>query len=356
MSSLHYVMNPGHDRDIRLFNWLLLPPFWSSVTCNVAVLEISDACDGVIGHWFRCPSSTDEILFLVAHRGNLRWAKHTAQTTPGEWKEWRTNIPVIYEHNSANGWEYLRTGAQFGDAEWRKCKQCVDFGKLVCHDVCVAGFPENDHLNPTSREEDLRNLPVLEEPLTDANELSIRRRNYEISRKLSPFSGCSMADLPFLTRPIPTQPLCPVVEDDANFLHGGWDGSEIPVDSGKFNEYLDPPAMTAQCSISQTDEYLREVRGLDITPSCSSRPPFVELGIAESFPDNHEPRDALSVADNTLDVEIREAIGSFCSSPGGNDVSDCMGLRTFEFPSESKTAGPSIGDTGLTVAVSDVAE
>ena len=67
-SALRDTLYPGHDRDIRLFNWLFLPSMWISVTANVSILEASELGDEAIGHYFTCPSSTDEMLYLIAHR------------------------------------------------------------------------------------------------------------------------------------------------------------------------------------------------------------------------------------------------------------------------------------------------
>ena len=50
--ALHDVYTFSHGRDIRLLNCFLLPAFWESTPVSVAILEVSDGNDAVLGHWF----------------------------------------------------------------------------------------------------------------------------------------------------------------------------------------------------------------------------------------------------------------------------------------------------------------
>ena len=199
-SPIRDSLYPGQDRDIRLFNWMLLPAMWGPTTANALILEVNELSDKAIGHYFTCPTPTDDMLYLVAHRGNLRWAKPAAQTLPSEWRRWKESVPILYHHSACDGWGYLKTGASVMDAQWRKSTRCPDFDKIICTDVCVAGS-ETDMKNEDEAETtQWADLPILAEPISDARELAGRREWQSMLNLIAP-SENAMSILPWIETP-----------------------------------------------------------------------------------------------------------------------------------------------------------
>ena len=87
-SAFRDVSNCGHGRYIKLFGWFLLPALWKNIRVSVVVLEVSDDNEAMIGHKFTHPEADDSVIFSVALRGHLRWAKATQHAWPSAWRAW----------------------------------------------------------------------------------------------------------------------------------------------------------------------------------------------------------------------------------------------------------------------------
>ena len=99
------VLNTNHDRDVRASNWFLFPDLCTLVDTSLVVLEISSDSHKTSAHVSPSASHKDELLFVVAFRGHVRWAKPTAYCTPIEWEKWSSNIDkvIYYDMQSAVG-------------------------------------------------------------------------------------------------------------------------------------------------------------------------------------------------------------------------------------------------------------
>ena len=106
LSALHGICTESHDRDIRLYNRLLIPCMEKLVVSPLVVLEINDERAAVLGH-ILSPGHVGGIpIFSIAHKGRLRWAKPTGHTGPREWKDWQRNNPNVHRRSNCSGLDF----------------------------------------------------------------------------------------------------------------------------------------------------------------------------------------------------------------------------------------------------------
>ena len=75
----------NHDRDGRLFNWLLRPDLKTLLPTNLAALEVRNYNQKVMARVFPDSHSDGDMIFAVAYRGHLRWGEPAEYCTPREW-------------------------------------------------------------------------------------------------------------------------------------------------------------------------------------------------------------------------------------------------------------------------------
>ena len=122
---MHDSLSAGHDRDVRFFHWFLFPPLQNIVSTKLAVLEISTDNQKVMAHVFAPQTATDNILFVVAFRGHIRWAEATDYCNHAEWENWTENVDHIVYNT-------METAGAF--AERRRFDSEVD--DLISCNIC----------------------------------------------------------------------------------------------------------------------------------------------------------------------------------------------------------------------------
>ena len=127
-SAAHDVLSYAHDRDIRCFHWFLLPAVRSFVECSVRVLEVGSNSMSAIAHVFEVQADKPSI-YLLAHKGHLRWALPTEYTRPAEWKNWETNVSRVIRQPSDDWKQWLAVADYDYLPDYVRCKFCPSWVK-----------------------------------------------------------------------------------------------------------------------------------------------------------------------------------------------------------------------------------
>ena len=130
ISMLRDVVSFRHDRDFRFFNGFLIPAMKTLTASTLVVLEIStDNC--TLAHVFAADGAVRNILFVVAHRGHVRWAMPTEYFTPKKWKNWTENIDEAIYHAMETASEYaIDHQCDGGVLGLPPCRLCGGIAKL----------------------------------------------------------------------------------------------------------------------------------------------------------------------------------------------------------------------------------
>ena len=78
-------------------------------------------------------------IFAVAHRGHLRWDRHTSNCGPVDRLNYRGDVSTAYDHASSGGFDFMRKGLGSTDCSIRACRRCPDTAKAGSNGVCVSG-------------------------------------------------------------------------------------------------------------------------------------------------------------------------------------------------------------------------
>ena len=138
-SAIHDVVTLGHDRDIRIFNWFLIPVVRGYVQCEIRVVEISRNQRMSVVHVFPCADSTSEPLFFVAFRGHLRWMMPTMYSRPKEWKLWRKAFHHIIDQSPEDGFSFKERYVEITAPPYRRCDHCPSWNKVDITEWRVGG-------------------------------------------------------------------------------------------------------------------------------------------------------------------------------------------------------------------------
>ena len=153
ISAIHDVRSYVHGRDIRCLQWFLRPSVRRFIACPVRVVEVINNSSMSAIHVFGDQAS-GEPLYLLAHRGHLRWALPTGYTRPGDWKLWRREAEKAISQPESDWGEFTDSADYDYQPDYVQCKYCPSWRKVELPDWCVGGAEPAQHddaKNPVSR-------------------------------------------------------------------------------------------------------------------------------------------------------------------------------------------------------------
>ena len=154
MSAVHDVVSLGNDRDIRVFNWFLVPIVRGYVQCEIRIVEISRNQKLSVAHFFPCANAAVEPLFFVAFLGHLRWMMPTMSSRPEEWEMWRRSFHQAVEQLPEEGFEFKSRYVELEVPPYKKRPHFPSWLKVDINDWCVGA------LNPDGTASATKSAPV----------------------------------------------------------------------------------------------------------------------------------------------------------------------------------------------------
>ena len=83
------------------------PALQTCAATALVVVKVSADSQSAMAHVFSPETPTDNIIYAVAFRGHVRWAKPTEYCTPSEWGKWAENIDHIVYCANESAREYV---------------------------------------------------------------------------------------------------------------------------------------------------------------------------------------------------------------------------------------------------------
>ena len=138
LSAAHDATSYAHDRDIRCFQWFLLPAVRDFVQCPIRVIEVGSSSLSTMVHVFEADGKGLP-MYLLAYRGHVRWALPTEYTRPTAWKNWESYVDRVVPQPTENWEEFCATADRDFLPDYVKCKYCPSWQKVEISGFGVGG-------------------------------------------------------------------------------------------------------------------------------------------------------------------------------------------------------------------------
>ena len=139
-SLTHDVVSPHHDRDYRALSCFLLTHVRAMCKSPIFVVELNEQARRAAAYCFDVGDivKDDSLpLFLLAHRGRLKWLKPSAESTPALQRDWHLQFDKVYRIKSFD-WrmflaaERIPTDVPTKLYDCRHCQANVKYGIPEC--------------------------------------------------------------------------------------------------------------------------------------------------------------------------------------------------------------------------------
>ena len=138
-SIAHNAVSMHHCRDLRTLRLFLMPALWQFGDIMVAVLEVEDSLATHAHVFSREGQISPSMIFLVAYKGHMRWAKATTYTPPTAWRDWEMSLDQITWDLSVSWEEFLESNRPAMETtQMIPCKQCKAKVKTILSE-CIVG-------------------------------------------------------------------------------------------------------------------------------------------------------------------------------------------------------------------------
>ena len=119
--------------------------FGSLSNIDLGIMGLNYGSTSVTCYRFKFGNQTDaedHAIYLIAHRGHMRWVKQTAITRPKEWKNWASNFFDLREACATDWIEYMKHREVDVNLPLKECKTCHEVCKLAVDCAMFVGIIE----------------------------------------------------------------------------------------------------------------------------------------------------------------------------------------------------------------------
>ena len=144
-SLVHDATKPHHERDFVTLCLAMRKAFGPLSDIELRILDIDNGSSSVTCYRFNFGDRShpeERAVYLLPHKGHMRWANQTTITRPKEWEEWLKNCMDIREACTSTWIEYLQNKESNYVLPLTECKTCHERCKLAVDQSTFGGLIE----------------------------------------------------------------------------------------------------------------------------------------------------------------------------------------------------------------------